>query len=480
MTPSYTPVQTAVKAIISIALLIFCEIFLMSKVHAAGNDGTDIGFAISRFGGHGSGTNGIGVRLSGTIRVGLSDTFGSTVSGVGVTESALSLDDLAQARDIHKGLCRAAHDGPKSEVEKVEPATGYSVSCLEDGNVKRYQGKTYDLPRNLSAVVDAFYVRTRDAYAKTGDILVKLDVSVANVRFEKGRFLVSIDFINSGRLSIKMYTPNHWRPGDRLEVGGKSADGLETGAMKLAGLPLENQAEFPEEIVTIPAKSKVTFRFVTVPVQRIKHGSYQFSALVATGISGEGAAATMGLVNFLSDQNRAFPIEHDYPSTPEERQQWEATHRADMSLQPVKPGETFAEDGLYRAAGLSFSSSQRSLQLSPFKAGDVATTENVRMPIDGGNGFNLSGPVQWLWEATAPTPVKQWSFDMIPDTVQFCAPGAECPRSGRWVARIDAGSNSLRPEYRLDFASLVTLRRGQRMPSIRIAGERAEWEWVGA
>jgi len=118
--------------------------------------------------------------------------------------------------------------------------------------------------------------------------------------------------------------------------------------------------------------------------------------------------------------------------------------------------------------------------VKPIKAGDVATTENVKMPMENGNGININGPVQWEWEATAPTPVKQYSFDMIDDTRQFCAPGSTCPRSGRWVARINTRSNSLSPEYRHDLSSLVTLRRGQPMPSIRDAGERADWEWLGA
>jgi hypothetical protein len=104
----------------------------------------------------------------------------------------------------------------------------------------------------------------------------------------------------------------------------------------------------------------------------------------------------------------------------------------------------------------------------------------VKMLMEGDSGININGPVQWEWEATAPTPVKQWSFDMISDTVQFCKPGSECPRSGRWVARIAAGPDSLRPEYRHDLSSLVTLRRGQLMPSLRDGGERADWEWVGA
>jgi hypothetical protein len=151
-----------------------------------------------------------------------------------------------------------------------------------------------------------------------------------------------------------------------------------------------------------------------------------------------------------------------------------------MSWRPVKPGGTFAEDGLYRAVTLISGVRYRSLQVTPFKAGDVATTENVKMPMDGGNGVNINGPVQWEWEATAPTPVEQWSFDMIDDTRQFCEAGSTCPRSGRWVARRYAGPDSLRPEYRHDASSLVTLRRGQPMPSIRDAGERADWEWVGA
>ena len=147
-----------------------------------------------------------------------------------------------------------------------------------------------------------------------------------------------------------------------------------------------------------------------------------------------------------------------------------------MSSYPVKPGQTFAEDGLYRAARVN-TISRRSLQLVPFKAGAVATADNVKMLIEGGGGLSFDDPVQWLWEGSAPTPVKQYSFDMIEETRQFCEPGVPCPRSGRWVPRI---RQSWDKPARYDLAGIVTLRRGQPMPLINDANGRADWEWVGA
>jgi hypothetical protein len=248
----------------------------------------------------------------------------------------------------------------------------------------------------------------------------------------------------------------------------------------LAGAKQINKDEFHDGSVFLkPGESRV-FKFEAIPDNKIAKGEYDFSGVAFMRIEYEGYGWGLSQqVDFRPIRTR-ITIDRNYPSTAQEREQWEATHRATMSSRPVKPGETFAEDGLYRAVTLIHGGRYRSLQVKPFKAGDVATTENVKMPMDGGNGVNINGPVQWVWEATAPTPVKQWSFDMIENTVQFCAAGSTCPRSGRWVARIPTGLDYLRPEYRHDLSSLVTLRRGQPMPSIRDAGERADWEWGGA
>jgi hypothetical protein len=185
-------------------------------------------------------------------------------------------------------------------------------------------------------------------------------------------------------------------------------------------------------------------------------------------------------VDFHSDYRNPTRVifDRDYPSTSEEREQWEAQHRADMSYWPVKPGQVFAEDGLYRAVRTD--GGYLGLLLKPFKAGDVATTESVTMPMDSKHaavGTNINGPVQWVWEASAPTPVKQWSFDLIDGTQQFCEPGVACPRSGRWVPRAMVGYSFGSQETQYQLSDVVTRRRGEPMPSIE--GNYPSWEWVG-
>lgn len=146
-----------------------------------------------------------------------------------------------------------------------------------------------------------------------------------------------------------------------------------------------------------------------------------------------------------------------------------------MSSRPVNPGETFAEDGLYRAVRTTGNGAYRSLQLKPFKAGDVALTGNVKMLQEAADGIELDGPVQWRWEGSAPTPVKPYSFDTIDETRQFSEPGTPCPRSGRWLPRVREGWNSTR----YDVAGIVTLRHGDTMPAAKHTGGDADWEWIG-
>lgn len=190
-----------------------------------------------------------------------------------------------------------------------------------------------------------------------------------------------------------------------------------------------------------------------------------------------GIESSLLRVDFHSDYKKPTRItfDRDYPSTPQEREQWEAYQRTRLSYFPVKPGETFAEDGLYRAVRTN-SSVHRSLQLVPFKAGAVATVDSVKMLMEGGNGISLDGPVRWQWEGSGPTPIKQYSFDTIEETRQFCEPGAPCPRSGRWLPRVREGWNSTH----YDLTGIVTLRRGDTTPAVKRAGDDADWEWIGA
>ena len=393
------------------------------------------------------------------------------INGAGVFEMKLLNQDLEDAKKLAALLC-----SPEDSAGAVPTTDLYTAKC--DGKVRSSYVKNFSRPVviQISQLVESL----RNASIRRGRRVVKLDVSLNSIDRVKGGFFVSIRFYNGGEYPIKFDTPDKWDGGPGRDMLGVSSVRKPQFAFGLAGETLENSNEFTNSEVNLAPHSFVVFKIKTSSIDKFAAGTYDFNVGVFMNIEVVGLATNLSRVDFHSNNKEPTSVtfDRDYPSTPEEREQWEARHRDNMSSRPVKPGETFAEDGLYRAAGMSFSANLRSLQLKAFKAGDVAATEKVTMPTS--DGYSLTGPVQWLWEATAPTPVKQWSFDKIPDTVQFCKPGAECPRSGRWVARIAAGSDWLRPEYRHDLASLVTLRRGQPMPSIRDAGERADWEWVGA
>jgi hypothetical protein len=406
-----------------------------------------------------------------------------TQMGVGVFALNLQNSDVQQLKDVVQALCDK--DIQTGGPETHDPAATFTVVCLKDGKAVQRSGSLRLIPESFRhRVFDVPLRLSRQAWTDGGK-LIKLDFTTLSVVKNGDHYVISVRFLNSGTRWIKFKTPDQWpgtTPGGGLGVAPYSQLGQiqprDDWGFNLAGAKQINKDEFPDGSVFLkPGESKV-LEFEAIPDNKIAKGEYDFSGVAFMRIEYEGYGWGLSQqVDFRPIKTR-ITIDRDYPSTAQEREQWEATHRASMSFQPVKPGETFAEDGLYRATGMSFSANQHSLQLKAFKAGDMATSEKVTMAT--GDGFNISGPVQWLWEATAPTPIKQWSFDMIADTVQFCKAGANCPRTGRWVARIDTGSDFLRPEYRLDLSSLVTLRRGQPMPSIRDADERAEWEWVGA
>jgi hypothetical protein len=408
-----------------------------------------------------------------------------TQTGVGVFVLSLQNRDMEELKGVAQTLCDK--DIQTGGPETHDPAATFNVACTDDGKVISRSGSLRLIPEQFRhKIFDAPFRLSKQARTD-GRKLIKLDFTTESVEHKNGNYIVSVRFINSGDRWIKFKTPDHWS-GDSRNGGLAVAPFSELGKIQprddwgfnLAGKKIFNKNEFPEgEIFLNPGESKI-LNLEAIPDNKIQKGVYEISGVAYMNIQYEGDGWGLSThVDFCPIKSR-ITFDHDYPSTPEEREQWEATHRASMSSHPVKPGETFAEDGLYRAVTLISGVRYRSLQVTPFKAGDVATTENVKMPMDGGNGVNINGPVQWEWEATAPTPVEQWSFDMIDDTRQFCEAGSTCPRSGRWVARRYAGPDSLRPEYRHDASSLVTLRRGQPMPSIRDAGERADWEWVGA
>jgi hypothetical protein len=404
-----------------------------------------------------------------TVEVGDS-ILKKNISGAGVFEMKLMNRDLEDAKKLADLLC-----SPEDMAGVVPTTDLYTAKC--DGKVRSSYVKNFSRPVviQIAQLVESL----RNAGIQDGRKLVKLDVSLNSIDRVKGGFLVAVRFYNGGEYPIKFSTPDKWDGGRGKDMLGVSSVRKPQFAFGLAGETLENSNEFTHGEVSLAPHGFLMFKIKTSSVDKFTAGTYDFNVGVFMNIEVVGLATNLSRIDFHSNNKEPTSItfDRDYPSTPEEREQWEARHRDAMSSYPVKPGETFAENGLYRAMGLGFSGRQRSLQVKPFKAGDLATTENVKMLMDGGNGLNINGPVQWMWEATAPTPIKQYSFDMIDDTRQFCAAGSTCPRSGRWLARTLTERLSADEAYRYDFTRIVTLRRGDAMP----AGDgNTDWEWVGA
>ena len=400
------------------------------------------------------------------------------IAGVGIYELKLLNQNLENARKLAALLC-----SPKDPASDVPSTDLYGVIC----NGEMRSSYVRDFGRPVAIKISDLVSSLTNAGVQDGRKIVKLDLSLVSIDREKDDFLVSFRFVNGGDYPIRFKAPDRWntkmvRDMDILGVSGYRVGGNDDDqfGLALAGKTLVDEKQFPDGEVNLAPHSSVLLKMKTDSIRKFPAGTYDLNIGAFMNIKVDGIQSSLQRVDFHSDYKNPTRVtfDRDYPSTPEEREQWEADHKARMSWQPVKPGETFAEDGLYRP--LRTYGGYRGLFLKAFKAGDVATTDSVTMPMESLNGVNIDGPVQWVWEASAPTPVKQWSFDMIEDTVQFSAPGSTCPRSGRWVSRIMTGSNYLYPEYHHDLSSIVTLRRGQRMPSIRDADDRANWEWVGA
>nr|WP_223965396.1 hypothetical protein [Burkholderia diffusa] len=412
------------------------------------------------------------VSVSGDVlSVLIGDSDGNrNVSGVGIYEMKLSGENLEFARQMAELLC--SPKDPKSDVTLPDL---YGVKCGEEMR----GGYMTDFGRPVAIKISDLVEKLTNAGVLGGRKIVKLDISLDSIERINDGFNVTLRFTNSGDHPIKFKTPDKWetrmgRGMDILAVTDSKGRMSPKIGFALAGQPLANPDQFPDGKVSLAPHSAVVVKIKTTHVLKFTAGTYDLNAGAFMNIEVTGIQSSLVRVDFHSDYKNPTRItfDRDYPSTPQEREQWEAYQRTRLSDFPVKPGGTFAEDGLYRAVRTN-ASTYRSLQLVPFKAGAIATTDNVKMLLEGGDGLSFDGPVQWLWQASAPTPVKEHSFDIIEDTRQFCAPGSTCPRSGRWLPRIREGLGN---SHRYDLAGIVTVRHGQSMPA---RNDGAEWEWLG-
>lgn len=442
-------------------------------------------FCISESGGLEYGSRQMSFDGEGKFYFAKGDTINDeTQTGVGVFALSLQTSDIQKLKEVAQALCDK--DIQTGGPETHDPAATFSTVCMDGSKPIVRSGSLRLIPENFRHLIFDAPLRLSEQARSEGRKLIKLDVKAVSVERSSEHYIVSVRFINSGNRLIKFKTPDQWDGtslGGRLGVGaidkinanGKAQEIRKSWAFRLGGNKLIDSEKFPNGVVSLnPGEAKL-LKFETNPDYKAEKGVYEFSGVVFMRIEYEGYGwGLSSQVDFKPIKNR-IAIDMDYPSTPQERERWEATHRATMLSQPVRPGETFAEDGLYRAVRTT-SNAYRSLQLVPFKAGDVATTDNVKMLMASADGVELEGPVQWLWEGCAPTPVKPYSFDTIEETQQFCMPGAACPRSGRWLPRPRKSWDCIH----FDLAGIVTIRRGQTMPPVKRAGDDADWEWVGA
>jgi len=409
-----------------------------------------------------------------SVQIGDSDND-RNVAGVGIYEMKLFDVNLESAKRLAELLC-----SPKDPNSDVPIPDLYTAKCGDEMRSSFVRDFSRDVAIKISDLVNSL----KNLGIQDGRKIVKLDASLVSIDRAEDGISVSVKFINNGDYLIKFKTPDKWDGGigkDILGVNGYRVDSKTEPQIGfgLATQLLENSDQFPDGEVSLAPHSSVTVKMRTKSISKFSAGTYNLNVGVYMNMKVIGIQSSLVRVDFHSDYKKPTRItfDRDYPSTPHEREQWETWHRARMSYWPVKPGQTFAEDGLYRAVRTS--GGYRGLNLKTFEKGDVATTENVRMPMESSVDINLDGPVQWVWEASAPTPIKQWSPDVIDGTQQFCKPGVECPRSGRWVARIDTTTGYASSDYRYDLSRVVALRRGQQMPPVQGQGN-GDWEWVGA
>lgn len=451
------------------------------------NDSLRLGaFSISKSGGLEYGSRRMSFDGEGKFYFAKGDTINDEAhTGIGVFSLSVQKSDARQLNGVAEALCD--DDIQTGGPETHDPAATFSVVCHEGGKAVRKSGSLRLIPERFRHQVFDAPLRLSEQARSDGQKIIKLDFSPVSVERKDGYYVVSVSFINSGNRWIRFKTPDQWdgtSVGGRLGVGavakisqnGKVEEVRRSWAFGLSGKKLINGDEFPSGIVNLnPGEGKI-LRFETTPDCNAEKGEYEFSGIAFMRIEYEGYGwGLSSQVDFKPIKSR-ITLDQDYPATAQEREQWEATHRATMSSRPVRPGEKFAENGLYRAVRTIGNGAYRSLQLRPFKAGDVATTDNVKMLMASANGAELDGPVQWLWEGSAPTPAKRFSLDIIEETRQHCSPGTTCPRSGRWLARVRKAWDSV--QY--DAACIVAVRYGQTMPAVKGGGDNADWEWIGA
>ncbi|CAD6546903.1 hypothetical protein LMG27952_04492 [Paraburkholderia hiiakae] len=423
-------------------------------------------FSVSILGDHQFGTNSVGVWVeSGKIRVNLSNAFDKQFDGAGVIDAQMSNDDIGRASDVFGKLCKASGASPANKLP-IDTLNIYSINCMQDGKPIRHQGRLSDLQRDLALEVFDFYQKSLEKYIRNGRAIERIGVTVSEVQREKEDFLVGVTFVNGGQYAISMRTPDQWKAiwQEKLDIGGKRIEGTDEWRASLAGLQIANKAELSIKtenltmgesgtFVTIPAGGSVTFKFRVRPHGKIPKGTYKFGVLIVTTMTTLGDAPNLSRVNFGSNSEKSpsFTFDTDYPSTPDEWNDYEAHQRQKMSSQPVRPGEAVVEPGYYR--NVSASGERGQFVVGLLRGERTATLDRASD--------------RWVWDADLALEAR-------------CKPGKPCAREGRWVARTLMMGLGDRDETHPEFERYM--RVGEIAPELSSLGGYAPyhyWQWLG-
>ncbi len=276
--------------------------------------------------------------------------------GIGVFSLVLQNSELQDLKIVARTLCDK--DIQSGGPETTDPGVTFSVVCTgEDGTAVHRSGSMRLIPERFNrAIFDLPYELAERAWTQ-GSRIIKLDFETLTVERKGNHRVVAVRFINSGERWIRFKTPDQWGGSTTAGLLGVSAANVfnkngqkekvdNSWAFALGGGKLINQNGFEDGWVLLNAGESKILKFEVNPSVEALRGGYEFTGAAFMRIEYEGDGWGLATnVDFRPIKSRVN-IDHDYPSTPQEREEWEKTHREKISQRPVKPDATLTEDEL--------------------------------------------------------------------------------------------------------------------------------------
>jgi hypothetical protein len=273
----------------------------------------------------------------------------SSVAGFDLLEAPLRGDALDAAQEVTAILCN------KATWQKNEYYGSYfQVYCPTTG--EKITSNLDVLPRDAAARYMELKRSLKTYCSQNGVALQKLTISALSIeKSTDGKFIVRLRLFNGSRDRITVDAP---RPSGRYGYVSVGIPGKDVWLISNAPSGKELSR------VTIDPGRSFDFSFSGVPYNKIAAGTYDVSAWITAHVHFDDPKTTYDDVSFHSDFKSPLRVtfDRDYPSTQEEREQWEAAHHFGTSFHPAKPDET----ALYRAVRTH---ARRNLQQQPRRVG---------------------------------------------------------------------------------------------------------------